>query len=81
MYPSGSNRDRPSTLSESLRPAVPLLVQAGVRVAQDIIDLVWLGRYSNEAISAVGLILPVVAILFALTIYAPCMGTQVLVSQ
>lgn len=61
--------------------AAPLLVQNLVQVLQQVIDLFWLGRLSSEAVAAVGLALPVIALLFALVIYAPFVGTQVLVSQ
>ena len=50
-------------------------------VLQQVIDLFWLGRLSSDAVAAVGLALPVLALLFALVIYAPFVGTQVPVSQ
>ena len=61
--------------------AAPLLVQNLVQVVQQVVDLFWLGRLSSAAVAAVGLALPVVALLFAFTITAPYVGTQVLVSQ
>ena len=61
--------------------AAPLLVQNLVQVLQQVIDLFWLGRLSSDAVAAVGLALPVIALLFALVIYGPFVGTQVLVSQ
>ena len=61
--------------------ATPLLIQNLVLVAQQVVDLFWLGRLSSAAVAAVGLALPVIALVFALTITAPAVGTQVLVSQ
>ncbi len=61
--------------------AAPLLVQNLVQVVQQVVDLFWLGRLSSVAVAAVGLALPVVALLFAFVITAPFVGTQVLVSQ
>ncbi|EMA43153.1 MATE family efflux transporter [Halococcus saccharolyticus] len=61
--------------------AAPLLVQNLVLVVQQAVDLFWLGRLSSTAVAAVGLALPILALLFALTITAPFVGTQVLVSQ
>ena len=61
--------------------AAPLLVQNLVQVAQQVIDLFWLGRLSGDAVAAVGLVFPVYALVLALAIFAPFVGTQVLVSQ
>ena len=61
--------------------AAPLLVQNLVQVVQQVVDLFWLGRLNSAAVAAVGLALPVVALLFAFIITAPYVGTQVLVSQ
>ena len=61
--------------------AAPLLVQNLVLVVQQAVDLFWLGRLSSAAVAAVGLALPVLGLVFALTITAPFVGTQVLVSQ
>lgn len=61
--------------------AAPLLVQNLVQVAQQVVDLFWLGRLSGEAVAAVGLVFPVLALVFAAAIYAPFVGTQVVVSQ
>lgn len=61
--------------------AAPLFVQNMVRVAQQVIDLFWVGRYSKDAVAAIGLASPVVWFLMASTISATFVGTQVLVSQ
>ncbi len=61
--------------------AAPLLVQNLVQVAQQVVDLFWLGRFSGTAVAAVGLVFPVVALVLAAAIYAPFVGTQVVVSQ
>jgi putative MATE family efflux protein len=61
--------------------AAPLLVQNLVQVVQQVVDLFWLGRLSSDAVAAVGLSLPIVALTFALVITAPFVGTQILVSQ
>lgn len=61
--------------------AAPLFVQNMVRVAQQVIDLFWVGRYSSDAVAAIGLASPVVWFLLASTISATFVGTQVLVSQ
>jgi putative MATE family efflux protein len=61
--------------------SAPLLAQNLVLVAQEVIDLFWLGRLSGEAVAATGFAFPVMALLFALAVFAPFVGTQVLVSQ
>ncbi|MWG34920.1 MATE family efflux transporter [Halomarina oriensis] len=61
--------------------AAPLLVQNLVQVVQQVVDLFWLGRLSDAAVSAIGLTLPLITLLFALTVYVPLVGTQILVSQ
>ncbi|MFC4540527.1 MATE family efflux transporter [Halosolutus amylolyticus] len=60
--------------------AVPLLVQNLVQVLQQVIDTLWLGRHSLEAVAAVGLTFPVVGLVTAIAVGAG-VGTQVLVSQ
>ncbi|MFC3959217.1 MATE family efflux transporter [Halovivax cerinus] len=60
--------------------AAPLLVQNMVQVAQQLVDTLFLGRHSVEAVAAVGLNFPVVTLLGAITI-GVIVGTQVLVSQ
>jgi putative MATE family efflux protein len=61
--------------------SAPLLAQNLVLVAQEVIDLFWLGRLSGDAVAATGFVFPVMALLFALAVFAPYVGTQVLVSQ
>lgn len=61
--------------------SAPLLAQNLVLVAQEVIDLFWLGRLSGDAVAATGFAFPVMALLFALGVFAPYVGTQVLVSQ
>jgi len=60
--------------------ALPLVVQNVVRVAQQVIDTLWIGRLSETAVAAVGLTIPVLGLLFALLV-TPFVGTQILVSQ
>lgn len=60
---------------------VPLLLQNLIQVLQLLIDLFWLGRHSEAAVAALGLIYPLSGLLFAVTIAIPFIGTQVLVSQ
>ncbi|EMA33854.1 MATE efflux family protein [Halobiforma lacisalsi AJ5] len=60
--------------------AAPLLVQNLVQVAQQVIDTLWLGRLSLEAVAAVGLNFPLLGLLAAVSI-GTSVGTQVLVSQ
>lgn len=61
--------------------SVPLLAQNVVQVIQQVVDLFWVGRLSNDAVAAVGLTVPLIVILFAVSIVIPFVGTQVLVSQ
>jgi len=61
--------------------AAPLLVQNLVQVAQQVIDLFWLGRLSDAAVAAVGLAFPVYGLLLAVAVFAPFVGTQIVVSQ
>ncbi|MFB6152749.1 MAG: MATE family efflux transporter [Halodesulfurarchaeum sp.] len=61
--------------------SAPLLVQNVVQVAQQVIDLFWLGRLSGEAVAAMGLVFPLVALVLAVGLFAPFVGTQVVVSQ
>ncbi|MFB6108210.1 MAG: MATE family efflux transporter [Haloplanus sp.] len=60
--------------------AVPLVAQNVVRVAQHVVDTFWLGRLGETAVSAVGLSIPVLGLVFAL-LATPFVGTQILVSQ
>lgn len=61
--------------------AAPLVVQNLVQVLQQVIDTFWLGRLGEDAVAAVGLNFPLIAVLVALAGIAPFVGTQVLVSQ
>jgi len=61
--------------------ALPLLVQNFVMVANKVVDLFFLGRLSEAAVAGASLATPGIALLFALTVYTPFVGTQVLVSQ
>jgi putative MATE family efflux protein len=60
--------------------AAPLLVQNLVQVLQQVVDTLWLGRHSLEAVAAVGLTFPIIGLLAAVAVGAS-VGTQVLVSQ
>jgi putative MATE family efflux protein len=60
--------------------AAPLLIQNLVQVLQQVVDTLWLGRYSLEGVAAVGLTFPLMGLLAAVSIGAG-VGTQVLVSQ
>jgi len=60
--------------------ALPLVAQNVVRVAQQVIDTLWLGRVGETAVAAVGLTVPALGLLFALLV-TPFVGTQILVSQ
>jgi len=61
--------------------AAPLLVQNLVQVVQQVVDLFWLGRFDDAAVSAIGLTFPLTSLLFGLTAFIPFVGTQILVSQ
>ncbi|WP_435155986.1 MATE family efflux transporter [Haladaptatus sp. DFWS20] len=60
--------------------AAPLVMQNFVQVAQQVIDTFWLGRLGEDAVAAVGLNFPLVALLFS-AVMITNVGTQVLVSQ
>lgn len=60
--------------------AAPLLAQNLVQVAQQVIDLFWLGRLGADAVAAVGLNFPLISLLGVVAIGTQ-VGTQVLVSQ
>lgn len=60
--------------------AVPLLVQNVVQVLQQVIDIVFLGRLSGDAVAAVGLATPLLGLLFA-GVFVTFVGTQVVVSR
>ena len=61
--------------------AAPLLVQQLALVANQVADLVFLGRFSGAAVAGVSLAFPAVVLLFAVVAVGPFVGTQVLVSQ
>lgn len=61
--------------------SLPLLAQNVVQVIQQIVDLFWVGRLSSAAVSAVGLTTPLIAMIWAVVLTMPFVGTQVLVSQ
>ena len=61
--------------------SVPLLGQNLVEVASLVIDLFWIGRLSEGAVSAVGLAFPLVSLLLLACIGVPYIGTMILVSQ
>ncbi|MDY6765299.1 MAG: MATE family efflux transporter, partial [Halobacteria archaeon] len=60
--------------------AAPLVVQNLVQVVQQVVDTFWVGRLSENAVAAIGLNFPVMALLFSAPI-GIFVGTQVLVSQ
>lgn len=60
--------------------AAPLLVQNLVQVAQQTVDLFWVGRLGEQAVAAVGFNFPLVGLL-TIALVGIFVGTQVLVSQ
>lgn len=60
--------------------AIPLVAQNLVQVANQVIDIFWLGRLSDRAVAGVGLVLPLIGILFAI-FFLTFVGTQVVVAQ
>jgi putative MATE family efflux protein len=70
-----------SLLRALLLLAAPLLVQQLALVANQVADLVFLGRFSGAAVAGVSLAFPAVVLLFAVVAIGPFVGTQVLVSQ
>ncbi len=60
--------------------SIPLVAQNLVQVANQVVDIFWLGRLSENAVAGVGLVIPLIGVLYALG-YIPFVGTQVLVSQ
>ena len=61
--------------------AIPIVGQNFVQVAQQMVDLIWLGRYSTLAVAAIGLATPLIITLFAIVIAAPAVGSLTVVSQ
>ncbi|MFP8890897.1 MATE family efflux transporter [Natrialbaceae archaeon A-CW2] len=60
--------------------AAPLVAQNLVHVANQLIDVFWLGRLGGTEVAAVGLNFPIIGLLFTVAI-GLSVGTQVLVSQ
>ncbi|MHB9287249.1 MATE family efflux transporter [Halobacteriales archaeon Cl-PHB] len=60
--------------------AVPLVAQNFALVAQQVVDLFWVGRLGGDAVAAVGLATVVVG-LVSVPIFAITVGSQVLTSQ
>ncbi|WP_026177816.1 MATE family efflux transporter [Haladaptatus paucihalophilus] len=60
--------------------AVPLVAQNLVQVAQQIVDIFWLGRLGETAVAAVGVNIPLTSLIFSVFMITVT-GTQVLVSQ
>lgn len=60
--------------------AAPLLVQNLVQVAQQTVDLFWVGRLGEQEVAAVGFNFPLVGLL-TIALVGIFVGTQVLVSQ
>jgi putative MATE family efflux protein len=60
--------------------AAPLFVQNLVQVAQQVIDLFWVGRLGEEQVAGVGFTFPVVGLL-TVALVGIFVGTQVVVSQ
>lgn len=60
--------------------AAPLVVQNLVQVAQQVVDIFWLGRLGETAVAAVGINIPLTSLIFAIFMITQ-VGTQVLVSQ
>jgi putative MATE family efflux protein len=61
--------------------SAPLLVQNAVRIAEQLVDIFWVGRYSGDAVAAIGLAGPVLWFLLTTVISTSFVGTQVLVAQ
>jgi len=60
--------------------AVPLVAQNVVQVVQQVVDIIFLGRLSDDAVAAVGLAAPLVGLLFVVLIVS-YVGTQIVVSR
>ena len=60
--------------------AAPIVAQHLVLIGQTIVDLFWVGRISENAVAAVGLVTPILAF-FGIGARAVTIGGQVLVSQ
>ena len=60
--------------------SVPIIGMQIVHVINSIVDTFWLGRVGENAVAAVGLIVPVIALIGAVQVLASG-GTQIVVSQ
>ncbi len=60
--------------------AAPLVMQNLVQVAQQVVDTFWVGRLGENAVAAVGVNFPVIALIYSVTMVVNT-GTQVVVSQ
>ncbi len=60
--------------------AVPLVAQNFALIAHSVVDIFWVGRLGTNAVAAVGLVIPVTALLTFPTILAYA-GTQILTAQ
>ncbi|WP_313693066.1 MATE family efflux transporter [Halorarum halobium] len=60
--------------------SIPIVAQQLALVAQQVIDVFWIGRLSGDAVAAVGLVMPVLGI-FAAGTMAVFLGSQIVVSQ
>lgn len=60
---------------------VPILFQNLVQVAQQVVDLFWIGRLGGDAIAAIGLTFPIVSLALIAIAVVPYVGTQVVTSQ
>jgi Na+-driven multidrug efflux pump len=68
-------------LRSLLLVAAPLLVQNLVLVFQQVVDILFLGRLSGDAVAAVGLVTPLTALVSSAAIFAPAVGTRILAAQ
>ncbi|UIO99813.1 MATE family efflux transporter [Halobaculum sp. CBA1158] len=60
--------------------SIPIVAQQLAVVAQSVVDVLWLGRLSGEAVAAVGLVAPLIGLMTAVT-GGVFTGEHVLVSQ
>lgn len=60
--------------------SVPIIGMQIVHVINSIVDTFWLGRVGENAVAAVGLNVPIIALLAAISVFAAG-GTQIVVSQ
>ncbi len=60
--------------------ALPLVAQNLVQIANQVVDVFWLGRLSEDAVAGVGLVIPLLGVAFSL-LFVATVGTQVVVAQ